>query len=461
MLNKYTCLLYFLCYCVWRSDSIQVKMVPEYFWDFHHGGDFTDQCNMPCVLSEDPSQPDALFFLSMGDGNVRDAINYQTNVSIKIIGTWEAQHYYPLHKIEYLNRFFQGTALLDWTSDIPWLTMPNMDEIKAVEMPENPAPNVTFVARNCNPMNNRMDYVKAIDNVIGVVSLSSCHHNTPWPQCEGRVCTKVEAIRGYKINLAFENGDSPNYVSEKIYHAFEAGVLPVWMGTRGIAEAVPRGSYIDVANFASPDEVAQYLAKVLADDDLYRSYFEWKWKPFDKEFDDRFRVLWTVPFECRMCRYIEALQKGLKWDKIKQMAINPEENPTEETPTEESPTEESPTEEDPTEESPTEESPTEENPTEENPTEESPTEENPTEEDPTEENPTEEREVKAPIETGETKLEELKNETHKQPIIPIVFGAYRSQLGNGNVLFFYLLLSCLILTLVLIFRKYISKFFQR
>ena len=298
-------------------------MVPEYFWNRHHGAKFTDKCNMPCVFGENPSHPDAVFFMSMGNGYVTNAIKYETDVPIKILGSWEPQHYYPLHKIQYLNQFFQGTALLDWTSDVPWVMIFYMDEMKAVEMPENPQPKVTFVARNCNPMNNRMDYVKAIDKLIGVVAMSSCYHNTPWPQCEGRECTKVEAIREYKIHLAFENGDSPNFVTDKIYQAFAAGVLPVWMGTRDIAEAVPKGSYIDVANFASPDEVAQYLAKVMADDALYQSYFEWKWKPFDKKFEDRFRVLWTVPFQCRLCRYIEALQKGWGWDQLKQVAIIP------------------------------------------------------------------------------------------------------------------------------------------
>ena len=393
---NYSILLFFLCYCVWIIQCIQVKMVPEYFWDNHQGGDFTDKCNMPCVLSENPSQPDAVFFLSMNNRNVLDAMKYETNISIKILGSWESQHYNSLHDIQYLNHFFQGTALLDWTSDIPWLMMRNMDEMKAVEMPENPAPNITFVAWNCNPMNNRTDYVKAIDKLIGVASMSSCYHNTPWPQCEGRECTKVEAIRGYKIHLAFENGNSPKYVTEKIYQAFEAGVLPVWMGTRYIAEAVPKGSYIDVANFASPDELAQYLVKVLSDDDLYQSYFEWKGKPFDKEFEDRFRVLWTVPFECRMCRFVKALLNGLEWDQLKQVAIIPADTL---------------------------------------------------------------QLNKLPIEQKETKIQEQENEVNHLPISPLLFRAYRSQLGN-DTLFLYFLLTISVTMTLFLFLKNISRFLQ-
>ena len=375
-------------------------MVPEFFWISHHGGDFTNQCNMSCVLSEEPSQPDGVFFMSMGNGHVINAIKYPTNVSIKILGSREPQHYYPLHKIQYLNQFFQGTALLDWTSDIPWVIIPNMDEIKTVEMPKNPGLKATFVARNCNPMNNRMAYVRAIDKLIGVVAMSSCYHNTPWPKCSGRECTKVEAIRDYKIHLAFENGDSPNFVTNKIYQAFEAGVLPVWMGTRDIADAVPKGSYIDVANFASPNEVAQYLAKVLADDNLYRSYFEWKWKPFDKEFEDRFRVLWTVPFECRMCRYIEALQKNMKWDKVKQVAIVPGENLVENNEV-----------------------------------------------------------TPPPVDNSETKLQPS-NVVRYQTITPLLSGPDQSHFQLKNALLYSFLASCLVLFMIVIFKKSTFRFFR-
>ena len=142
-------------------------------------------------------------------------------------------------------------------------------------------------------MNNRNDYVNAIDAKIGVVALSSCMNNAKWPDCNGRPCSKVEALRPYKMHLAFENGNSPGYISEKIYDAFEAGVVPVWMGTRDIAETIPKGSYIDVDEFDSPDDVANYLKLVLDNETLYNSYFEWKNRPFDPEYVRNNRVLWS------------------------------------------------------------------------------------------------------------------------------------------------------------------------
>ena len=109
-------------------------------------------------------------------------------------------------------------------------------------------------------------------------------------------------------------------MTEKIYDAFRAGVLPVYMGTRDVSEAVPKGSYIHVADFDSPKSLALYLAKIFANDTLYLSYFEWKYKPFEKEFEDRFRVPWSDPFVCRLCRFVDAYKNNLEWDQYRQKA---------------------------------------------------------------------------------------------------------------------------------------------
>ena len=306
---------------VTRTRTTVINRIPELIWDVHYGGNFTKSCGIPCVHAENPPNPDAEFFIAMNDDEVRNAFYRQSTAPIRILGSLEPTHYYSLLKLEYLNTHFHGSAVLDWNSDIPWVMMPNMDVLREITLPKDPIPKASFVARNCEPMNARNTYVGEIDSVIGVVAPSVCFHNKEWPKCGDRDCSKVEVIRNYKIHLAFENGASPNFVTDKIYQAFEAGVLPVWMGTRDVAKAVPKGSYIDVADFDSPKNLALYLAKVLANDTLYRSYFEWKYKAFDNEFEDRFRVLWSEPLHCRLCRYVDAYKNNLEWDQYRQKAL--------------------------------------------------------------------------------------------------------------------------------------------
>ena len=314
-------LIFFILCLVWGTQSIVISRIPEEIWGKHWGGNFTELCGIPCIHADSHPNPDAEFFIVMNNDDVRNAFNRQSNVPIHILGSRESTHYYPLLKLEYLKEHFHGSAVLDWDSDIPWLMMPDMDKVQKIKLPKDPIPKATFVARNCLSKNGRDNVTRVIDSVIGVVAPSNCFHNAEWPKCGERNCSKVETIRNYKIHLAFENSNSHHYVTEKIYQTFEAGVLPVYMGTQSVVEAVPKGSYIHVDDFDSPEALALYLAEVLTNNTLYQSYFEWKYRPFDKEFEDRFRVLWTEPFNCRLCRYVDAYKKNSEWDQYRKIAV--------------------------------------------------------------------------------------------------------------------------------------------
>ena len=305
------CMVTWLVCITQLAEAIEVKVIPEYINGYHQGGNF--KCEVPCVFSENPVDPDAEFYVVMNDDNLRYAANIKTDI-IKLVGSQEPPHYHKLLNLQYLRKHFHGTALLDRKSDVPWPLQGNMDEVKAVKMQNNALPKITFVAKNCEPMNNRNDYIDAIDKKIGVVSPGKCYHNSEWPDCAGEPCTKVELLMRYKMYLAFENGDSPGFITDKIFHAFQAGVLPVWMGTSDIEYVVPKNSYIDVAEFDTPENVALYLREVLENETLYNSYFEWKEKPFPPEFVRLNRRVWSEVMQCRMCLYIDALQKGLHWD---------------------------------------------------------------------------------------------------------------------------------------------------
>ena len=301
-------------------SSINVKIIPEYLWGGHRAR--VAECDIPCEFSEEPENPDAEFYVAINDGTVQDFVRRKSEHPIKIIASQEGQHYYNSLRIEYLKQHFQATSLMNRHSDIPFVWMPDMDMAKATKVPKHPKSKAIFVALNCGPTNTRNTYVQKIDKVIGVDAPGDCLRNMEWPLFEGRPFTKVELLRHYKIYLAFENGDSPGYVTEKIYDAFEAGILPVYMGTHDIAEAVPKGSYIHVSDFTTAQDVANYLKEVVENETLYRSYFEWKYKPFDAEFVKRNRALWEVEHFCRVCYYVDAMKRGVGWDHIHQRALD-------------------------------------------------------------------------------------------------------------------------------------------
>jgi hypothetical protein len=51
---------------------------------------------------------------------------------------------------------------------------------------------------------------------------------------------------------------------------------------------LPENSYIDVFNFSSPKQLAQYLNYVASDETVYNSYFKWKENYCSISSDERF-----------------------------------------------------------------------------------------------------------------------------------------------------------------------------
>lgn len=79
--------------------------------------------------------------------------------------------------------------------------------------------------------------------------------------------------------LSFENSLAKDYISEKLWrNAFEAGVVPVVLGPdRETYEALaPPGSFIHVADFKSPADLAAHIKAVAADRRAYGRYFQWR-----------------------------------------------------------------------------------------------------------------------------------------------------------------------------------------
>eukprot|EP00170_Pyropia_yezoensis_P009108 contig_39518_g9143 len=113
----------------------------------------------------------------------------------------------------------------------------------------------------------------------------------------------------YKFTLAFENSAVPDYVSEKLYHAFAGGSLPVYMGAPNVAAFAPggRGSYLDVADFPNVAALAAEIRRLDADDAAYAEYFAWKTRPVVPAFETLLARTSDTHIVCRLCIKVKAL----------------------------------------------------------------------------------------------------------------------------------------------------------
>ena len=176
----------------------------------------------------------------------------------------------------------------------------------------------SFLARNCDSQNNREDVVKQLqDSEFRVDSLSSCLNNAEPPPTVN-MDNKTNVMEKYLFHLAFENGRTDDYITEKLWMALHAGTIPVILGPSNIKEHI--GSIhgvIYVDDFASVQELAKYLIEVSNNQTLYESYHAWRNEPYPEKFVEKYNFT-LVHSSCRMCRWAYAKKYGLGWNHAKQ-----------------------------------------------------------------------------------------------------------------------------------------------
>jgi len=96
---------------------------------------------------------------------------------------------------------------------------------------------------------------------------------SPYATWRGPVDDKIELLTRARFCLAHENcRDLGGYVTEKLFDAFRAGCVPVYVGPKEIGDLVPSGCFIDGRAFGPPSALDAHLRTI--DDAAYRGYQE-------------------------------------------------------------------------------------------------------------------------------------------------------------------------------------------
>lgn len=74
---------------------------------------------------------------------------------------------------------------------------------------------------------------------------------------------KVSRMANYKFALCYENNASqPGYVSEKITDCFCARCVPIYYGSPGVEELIPRSCWIDARQFGTFQDMYDFIANM-------------------------------------------------------------------------------------------------------------------------------------------------------------------------------------------------------
>ena len=130
---------------------------------------------------------------------------------------------------------------------------------------------VFWAASSCVNPSQRYRRVAALQRLLpvdtyGACGTLTCKRNDP--DCE-------RTLRRYKFVLAFENGYCRDYVTEKYWNAMDRQQIPIVSGGADYSKIAVPGSYIDVDNFTSTEELARFVQRVGSDRELYNSFFAW------------------------------------------------------------------------------------------------------------------------------------------------------------------------------------------
>ncbi len=161
---------------------------------------------------------------------------------------------------------------------------------------------VAWFVSNCKTDSRRELLVRNLSHFIPVDVYGKCGDGRHY--CQNRANCDFVLSRNYRFYLSFENSLCPDYVTEKLYRPMEHDTVPVVYGGSNYSFYLPEGSYINVRDYNSPKELANYLKKLMTDDKLYLSYFRWKAK---------YKVHRSpLGGWCQLCQLLSAMKADIK-----------------------------------------------------------------------------------------------------------------------------------------------------
>lgn len=138
------------------------------------------------------------------------------------------------------------------------------------------------VHSNCNPVTPRNRIVAELRKFgVAVDAAGACEtgHQARieiLPQDKSRYQAKIRTASRYRFLFALENTIEKHYVTEKLHHAYLSGSVPIVWQRDICGDICPHQSFIAVDDFASVENLAEWLKYLARNDTAYLQYFRWK-----------------------------------------------------------------------------------------------------------------------------------------------------------------------------------------
>ncbi|XP_070175766.1 3-galactosyl-N-acetylglucosaminide 4-alpha-L-fucosyltransferase FUT3-like [Littorina saxatilis] len=135
---------------------------------------------------------------------------------------------------------------------------------------------------SCHTFSRREEYVRRVDHIARVDKYGGCS-KLKCPRHSDDACFKLLSTQ-YKFYFSFENAFCKDYITEKFFRFMEGDFVVVARGSNDYKAHAPSGTFINTADFRSPEHLARHLLyldshpeeylKILRAKDRYRPLFE-------------------------------------------------------------------------------------------------------------------------------------------------------------------------------------------
>ncbi|HTQ50668.1 MAG TPA: glycosyltransferase family 10 [Candidatus Acidoferrales bacterium] len=131
----------------------------------------------------------------------------------------------------------------------------------------------SFVISGYHPRknHNRVDFFQKLSKYKRVDSGGKKFNNIGGP-IPGGPRGKIEFLRQYKFNIAYENRSLPGYTTEKIIEPMMARCLPIYWGDPDINEHFNPRSFLNRADFPGDEALIEKIIELDRDDAKYLEY---------------------------------------------------------------------------------------------------------------------------------------------------------------------------------------------
>jgi Glycosyltransferase family 10 (fucosyltransferase) C-term/Fucosyltransferase, N-terminal len=285
------------------TEPILVVFVNS-MWGVYPDAD-ASACAVPCAFSVDIAdyrQADVAVF-HLPTTPPLDAIEKPPG-QMWVAFSMESDITVPLLRDERTMTRFDFEVSYRRTADVwcPYFDRDVLADLRAAPAPKTEPYPVARFQSNPYDRSGRNVWARELTRRIKVASYGTVLPTMP---SAGMIATRearLAVAARHKFTLAFENSIAVDYVTDKLFDVWVAGSVPVYLGAPNVADFAPaRHSYIDVADFDGPDELARYLNHLDTHDDEYEAYLEWK----RSGPDERFLDLVASAHEDKFCRLVE------------------------------------------------------------------------------------------------------------------------------------------------------------